>query len=190
MIALGDPWPAPVAPREPKSSAVSRWQWLNSCSCSSDSAKRRAACIGPTVWELEGPIPTLKRSNVLIDMTAPDSASQSAECSPKKTPPSRCIHSLKGLFLPNRCPPDFALSFVPNNAVQTPLRDAFCTDWVTRPTGNPKCFRNAPSLTRTPRGHHNRVLRSGFPIIWGKSAPQDRDSRLLHTLTALSCAVL
>jgi hypothetical protein len=54
---------------------------------------------------------------------------------------------------------------MPNNAVQTPFHAAFCTDWVTRPTGNPKGFGNAPCLTRILRGHHNRVLRGGFPSI-------------------------
>ena len=31
-------------------------------------ANRRAARIGPTVWELEGPIPILKRSKTLSSM--------------------------------------------------------------------------------------------------------------------------
>jgi hypothetical protein len=29
--------------------------------------------MGPTVWELEGPMPILKRSNTLIDITPPES---------------------------------------------------------------------------------------------------------------------
>ena len=55
------------------------------------------------MWELEGPIPTLNRSNVLIDIAGPSDALTSAECSAKKTLTSRCIHRPKGLFLPNRC---------------------------------------------------------------------------------------
>jgi len=30
-------------------------------------ANSRAAFMGPTVWELEGPMPTLNKSNTLID---------------------------------------------------------------------------------------------------------------------------
>ncbi|KWV85371.1 hypothetical protein PFLmoz3_04925 [Pseudomonas fluorescens] len=35
----------------------------------SPSTNRAAARIGPTVWELEGPMPILNRSNTLKDMS-------------------------------------------------------------------------------------------------------------------------
>lgn len=36
------------------------------------SRKRRAATIGPTVWELDGPMPILNRSKTLVDICEPD----------------------------------------------------------------------------------------------------------------------
>jgi hypothetical protein len=64
------PWPAPVAASEPNRStctlavAPSRPRSLTS------STKRAAARIGPTVWELDGPMPIENRSNTLIAMIA------------------------------------------------------------------------------------------------------------------------
>src|SRR5450830_102111 len=66
--ALSLPWPLPVAPREPYSSTLTQVVCGSSCSRRKPSTKRAAARIGPTVWELEGPMPILNRSNTLRDM--------------------------------------------------------------------------------------------------------------------------
>lgn len=60
--ALGVPWPWPVAPSEPKSSARIAVVRASRPSFSSRFANIRAARIGPTVWELDGPMPIEKRS--------------------------------------------------------------------------------------------------------------------------------
>jgi hypothetical protein len=60
--ALSLPWPLPVAPSEPYSSALTRAVRAMSPSCARRSANMRAARIGPTVCELLGPMPILKRS--------------------------------------------------------------------------------------------------------------------------------
>ena len=62
ITALSVAWPLPVNASEPYS-ATSRCATLSISprSCSR-SPKRRAATIGPTVCELDGPIPILKRS--------------------------------------------------------------------------------------------------------------------------------
>src|SRR3954469_17227518 len=57
------PWPRPVCPRLPNSSTLTLAVRASSPSPSSRSANRRAARIGPTVCELDGPIPILKMSN-------------------------------------------------------------------------------------------------------------------------------
>src|SRR5579872_3919196 len=57
------PWPLPVCPRLPNSSTLTLAVRTSSPSASSRSANRRAARIGPTVCELDGPIPILKMSN-------------------------------------------------------------------------------------------------------------------------------
>ena len=49
-----EPWPWPVAPREPKSSARTRATRGISPSSRSPSTKRTAARIGPTVWGSDG----------------------------------------------------------------------------------------------------------------------------------------
>jgi hypothetical protein len=41
---------------------------LATCGRSRECRKARAARIGPTVWELEGPMPILKRSKMLVFM--------------------------------------------------------------------------------------------------------------------------
>src|SRR5690349_13604980 len=64
--ALTLPWPCPVAPSEPNSSTRSPAAAIPSAA--SDSANMPAARIGPTVWELDGPMPILNRSNALIAM--------------------------------------------------------------------------------------------------------------------------
>jgi hypothetical protein len=58
----------PVSASEPNSSTVTRAVPSKRPSSRSDDAKRRAARIGPTVWELDGPMPMVKRSKTLIDM--------------------------------------------------------------------------------------------------------------------------
>src|SRR6218665_1028634 len=76
--ALSLPWPLPVEPREPYSLTSTRAQEASSPWCRRRSANRRAARIGPTVWELLGPMPILKVSNTLTAMGyglwVPDSA--------------------------------------------------------------------------------------------------------------------
>ena len=64
--AFGLPWPCPVAPSEPYSSTCSRCTAVRSPDSTSASANIRAARIGPTVWELDGPIPMEKRSKTLM----------------------------------------------------------------------------------------------------------------------------
>ena len=55
---MGEPWPWPVAPREPKSSArIRRTSWSRPAS-TNPSANLLAARIGPTVWDDDGPMPT------------------------------------------------------------------------------------------------------------------------------------
>lgn len=60
--ALGVPWPWPVAPSEPNSSARTVTVWASRPSFLRRPTNIRAARIGPTVWELEGPMPMEKRS--------------------------------------------------------------------------------------------------------------------------------
>src|SRR4051794_9818086 len=62
------PCPLPVRASEPKSSTRTRPVRSSRPSCSRRSANRRAARIGPTVWELEGPMPMVKRSKTLMAM--------------------------------------------------------------------------------------------------------------------------
>ncbi|MNH24645.1 hypothetical protein D3C79_845940 [compost metagenome] len=66
--ALSLPWPLPVAPSEPYSSALTLTVRASRPSRRSPSAKRAAARIGPTVCELEGPMPILNRSKTLKDI--------------------------------------------------------------------------------------------------------------------------
>ena len=70
ITALSLPWPMPVADSEPKSCTSTR----RTCSSSPRSRKpctnNAAARIGPTVWELEGPMPILNRSKTLIAIAA------------------------------------------------------------------------------------------------------------------------
>ena len=60
--ALSVPWPLPVAPTEPYSRARERVVAVSQPSCASRLTNSRAARIGPTVWELLGPMPILTRS--------------------------------------------------------------------------------------------------------------------------------
>ncbi|SIT46341.1 hypothetical protein BN2475_640052 [Paraburkholderia ribeironis] len=66
--ALSVPCPLPVAPSEPNSSIFTRRTKPSRLASSICDAKRHAAIIGPTVCELEGPIPILKRSKTLTFM--------------------------------------------------------------------------------------------------------------------------
>ena len=70
ISALWLPWPRPVAANEPYSrtrTPVTRARSPEDCSASTNC---RAARIGPTVWELEGPIPIVKRSKTLTAIAA------------------------------------------------------------------------------------------------------------------------
>ncbi|CAM5693843.1 hypothetical protein SALBM217S_02647 [Streptomyces griseoloalbus] len=60
--ALGVPWPCPVAPRGPYSSARTETTESSRSSLRSRRANIRAARIGPTVCELDGPMPIENRS--------------------------------------------------------------------------------------------------------------------------------
>ncbi len=66
---MTEPWPCPVAPREPKSSARTRPTRSSSPSSRRPEAKVWAARIGPTVCELEGPMPTENRSKEEMAMS-------------------------------------------------------------------------------------------------------------------------
>ena len=56
------PWPCPVAASEPYRSTRSEATSASFPEALSSSAKTAAARIGPTVWELDGPMPMEKRS--------------------------------------------------------------------------------------------------------------------------------
>ncbi|GAA3082861.1 hypothetical protein GCM10020254_29080 [Streptomyces goshikiensis] len=56
------PWPWPVAPSEPKSSARTDAVSARTPSFFRRVTNMRAARIGPTVWEDDGPMPMEKRS--------------------------------------------------------------------------------------------------------------------------------
>src|SRR5690606_15475530 len=64
--ALSLPWPLPVRPSDPYRMAFTRAVRPSSPSWCSPRANLCAAAIGPPVWELDGPIPILKRSKTLI----------------------------------------------------------------------------------------------------------------------------
>src|SRR5699024_9260790 len=64
------PWPAAVAARETyRCTETSATRAPVSGSSSTSRANLAAARIGPTVWELDGPMPSLNRSNVLTLIT-------------------------------------------------------------------------------------------------------------------------
>lgn len=67
-IASTVPCPLPVALSDPWSSTLTRTTRDRSPRSSSVSTKVRAARMGPTVWELEGPTPIRKRSKTLNRM--------------------------------------------------------------------------------------------------------------------------
>ena len=60
--ASGVPWPRPVEPSDPNSEHRMRRTAPRRPVARRSSANMRAARIGPTVWELEGPIPMENRS--------------------------------------------------------------------------------------------------------------------------------
>ena len=62
MTPRSVPWPLPVAPSEPYSSTRTLATCGISPSASRPEANISAARIGPTVCELDGPMPILKRS--------------------------------------------------------------------------------------------------------------------------------
>ena len=66
ITALPVPWPLPVWPREPKSSALNSSIWVTSPESVRFCIKILPAFIGPTVCELDGPMPILNMSNTLI----------------------------------------------------------------------------------------------------------------------------
>src|SRR5829696_6265938 len=59
------PWPLPVAPSDPNSSTPTRRTEASVPSSASPRANLSAAIIGPTVCELDGPMPILNRSKTL-----------------------------------------------------------------------------------------------------------------------------
>ena len=63
--AFAEPCPRPVAPSEPYISARMRAVDSKTPSAARDAANRRPATIGPTVCELEGPMPILNKSKTL-----------------------------------------------------------------------------------------------------------------------------
>ncbi|KKO62055.1 hypothetical protein VM94_04126 [Janthinobacterium sp. KBS0711] len=65
MTALSVAWPTPVSASEPYRAASTPITWSSG---PYSTRKRRAATIGPTVWELDGPMPILNRSNTLMSM--------------------------------------------------------------------------------------------------------------------------
>lgn len=65
------PWPCPVAPSEPNSSTRTDAVRARSPEARSRPTKRDAARIGPTVCELDGPMPTLNMSNTEMLTVAP-----------------------------------------------------------------------------------------------------------------------
>jgi hypothetical protein len=62
-MASGVPWPRPVAPREPYREQLIRVTSVSRPVEARWSTKATAARMGPTVWELDGPIPMVKRSS-------------------------------------------------------------------------------------------------------------------------------
>jgi hypothetical protein len=67
MTAVSVPCPIPVHASEPNNSMVRRADFPLNPSIRNSSTKRRAAIIGPTVCELDGPIPILNKSSALIN---------------------------------------------------------------------------------------------------------------------------
>ncbi|MNN38014.1 hypothetical protein D3C81_1519880 [compost metagenome] len=65
-------WPTPVADREPNNRTSTRVTRASSPCSRRTWANIAAARMGPTVWELDGPMPILKRSKTLIAMLMPD----------------------------------------------------------------------------------------------------------------------
>src|SRR5450830_1807867 len=65
ITALSVAWPTPVSASEPYRAASTP---TTSSNGPYSTRKRRAATIGPTVWELDGPMPILKRSNTLMSI--------------------------------------------------------------------------------------------------------------------------
>src|SRR5215213_2721330 len=63
------PWPLPVAPSDPNSSTETRLAEASVPSSASPRANLSAAIIGPTVCELDGPMPILNRSKTLSAMS-------------------------------------------------------------------------------------------------------------------------
>ncbi len=72
MMATSVAWPLPVSDNDPYRSTTIWLVAVNKPLLSSRSIKLFPAFIGPTVCELEGPIPILKISNALIISTPSD----------------------------------------------------------------------------------------------------------------------
>ena len=68
--ALMVPCPAPVAASDPYRSICTFVMRESRLVSISSAIKRLEARIGPTVWELEGPMPMLKSSNTLISYSS------------------------------------------------------------------------------------------------------------------------
>src|SRR5690606_23440066 len=80
ITALSLPCPLPVAPSEPYSSTCNLAVASSRPSSRGPWAKRSAARIGPTVWELEGPMPILNRSSALRAMEIARGLPWSPQC--------------------------------------------------------------------------------------------------------------
>lgn len=65
-MAPSVPWPRPVSASDPYNSTSTRWVRINRSLLARIATKSEAARIGPTVWELDGPIHTLKISKMLV----------------------------------------------------------------------------------------------------------------------------
>ena len=70
-MAFVVPCPTPVAPSEPNSDTRIRAVEFSRPDSVSSPANRRAARIGPTVCELDGPTPMVKRSSAVRMLTMP-----------------------------------------------------------------------------------------------------------------------
>ncbi|MDT4858562.1 hypothetical protein FQZ97_930370 [compost metagenome] len=70
-VARSVPWPTPVADSEPYRRTSTRRTCASRPRSRSAVANSAAARMGPTVCELEGPIPILNRSNTLMAMPVP-----------------------------------------------------------------------------------------------------------------------
>ena len=86
--ALTLPWPCPVAPSDPNSSARIPATSPSRPPPARDSANIPAARIGPTVCELDGPMPILNKSKTLIMACCSPLPVAGPECPTGRTGPA------------------------------------------------------------------------------------------------------